>query len=358
MSTTSKTSQNPFQNAQRNSILSLIRRSLEIRVPVSAVVLFLAVFLCVRQQLEHHEQEPYLLSGAVRGLSSKDTSYSSTSETKGLLSVRQMKEQMVLPCNYIHDGYYRRDSNEVLNQVYQSWMELDDNAIPVIVECGGHDGITKSQTLKASRCLHMNTLLIEASPTNYKTLSQARKYDFTVNAALCDGDSVQLYENQDNSGESSISETQARGLAGTNEGVVAVTAKCTSIDHELDKLKSTMPLSQRDKLILLFLVLDVEGHESYAIDGIQKYAPTKAFLELKSQTPANQQKIEQWAHQHHLVGNMCSNEDMCYNFHPLIGEDLEAQPHLKTLLYGARSKVPVHHFQTSKVSPAYMFYGE
>ena len=55
---------------------------------------------------------------------------------------------------------------------------------------GGHDGITKSLTLKSSRCLGVNTLLIEGSPNNYRTLKNTRPYDWTVNAALCDGDFI------------------------------------------------------------------------------------------------------------------------------------------------------------------------
>ena len=80
---------------------------------------------------------------------------------------------MRLPCNYVHDGWYIEDSNEVLNyQVYQSLITMnDDDDIPVMIECGGHDGITKSISLKSSICLNMNTLLIEGSPTNFNAMS-------------------------------------------------------------------------------------------------------------------------------------------------------------------------------------------
>ncbi|MGK3762146.1 MAG: hypothetical protein ACI8RD_014464 [Bacillariaceae sp.] len=46
-------------------------------------------------------------------------------------------------------------------------MQMSDDVIPVLVECGGHDGITKSLTLKASMRLNMNTMLIEGSPFNF-----------------------------------------------------------------------------------------------------------------------------------------------------------------------------------------------
>jgi len=59
---------------------------------------------------------------------------------------------MELPCNYIHDGFYLRDSNVALNEVYMTLVDMieknnstqADKIIPLVVEVGGHDGITKS----------------------------------------------------------------------------------------------------------------------------------------------------------------------------------------------------------------------
>ena len=70
------------------------------------------------------------------------------------------------PCNYAHDGYYFRESNTIMEQVYQTLLELDDDDIPVVIECGGHDGISKTLSLNPSVCFHMNTFLIEANPSN------------------------------------------------------------------------------------------------------------------------------------------------------------------------------------------------
>jgi Methyltransferase FkbM domain len=274
--------------------------------------------------------------------------------TEGLLlTVRQMKERMKLPCNYVHDGYYVSDSNEVLNQVYQSLMELDDDDIPVLVECGGHDGITKSLTLKASVCLAMNTLLIEASPSTYHVLKQTRSHDFTVNAALCNGESVELIEHHSNSGQTSIA--TAETTVEQKRSHTTVTAKCTSIDAELDKLKTTLPEDQRDKLVLAFLVLDVEGHEPYAIDGIQKYRPSKVLMETKMLSETDQEKVKNWASQHNLQGKEYGGNDNSYNFHPRIKEKPK---HLKSLFYGARSTTPEHNYRTSVNSQAYMYYGK
>lgn len=275
------------------------------------------------------------------------TSGLSEVSASGLLTVRQMKERMVLPCNYVHDGFYLKDSNEVLNQVYQSLMELDDDIIPVVIECGGHDGITKSQSLKSSRCLAMNTLLIEASPSNYNILKQTRSYDFTVNAALCSGESVQLVESAVNSGQTHIASEKEKGV---------VSVKCTSIDAEVDKLRDMLPVEQQNKLQLIFLVLDIEGHEAIAIDGIQKYSPQKVFVEMKSKSQPDTEKIGRWAEQHGLTGDYCINsQDVCYNFHPVIKDQPD---HLKSLLYGARTKIPINTYKTSEASQAYMFYGK
>lgn len=270
-----------------------------------------------------------------------------------LRTVGEIKDRMVLPCNYVHDGFYIADSNEILSQVYQSLIHhLDDDVIPVLVEVGGHDGITKSLSLKASRCLSMNTLLIEASPYNYRTLEKARSYDWTVNAALCDGDQVDLVEVDSNSGLNHF-------VGGSNNNPpkeTTVRANCTSVDAEMDKLRALLPVEQQDKLQLAMLVLDVEGSEGKAVNGIQRYRPHKVFMETKHLKMPARKKINAWAQNHNLAGAKCSRQDTCFGFDPLIGE--QTVEFLKALLYGARLKLPQHTHATKKSSEAYMFYGE
>lgn len=308
--------------------------------PLTVFLSFLV--FCLLLHLEHQS-----LRSDVAGSSLSLRPNAGAASASGLLTAGQMKQKMKLPCNYVHDGFYLKDSNEVLNQVYQSLMELDDDAVPVIVECGGHDGISKSLSLKSSTCLAMNTLLIEASPSNYNILKQTRSYDLTVNAALCDGDSVELVENAGNSGGTHVA-------TGEQQGTVSV--RCTSLDAELDKLQDLLPAEQRSKLQLIFLVLDIEGHEIFAIDGIQKYSPQKVFMEVKYKNPTDSEKLQAWARRHALTGENClSSQDKCYNFHPLVKDE---PPHLKALMYGARSEIPEHTYRTSVASKAYMYYGQ
>jgi len=285
------------------------------------------------------------------------------SSAPSLMTARQMKEQMRLPCNYVHDGFYIEDSNEVLNQVYQSLVTMNDDDIPVVVECGGHDGITKSISLKSSICLNMNTLLIEGSPTNFNVLKHARKYDFTVNAALCDGDYVEMVDNSKNSGETHVaSKREEKSLSGSS--TLSSKIKCTSIDNELDKLRDTLPESQRNKLKLIFLVLDVEGHEAVAIKGNKSYKPHKVMMEWKHLGSKDKTIVDDWAKQHGLVvsgndGHRFDNgyipADRRWDYDATM---LEKPEHLKKLFYGARRKHPAATWKTSKVSEAYMFYGQ
>lgn len=277
-----------------------------------------------------------------------------------LLTVREIKERMVLPCNYVHDGYYVTDSNEILNQVHQSLLyHLQDDVIPVVVECGGHDGITKSQTLKVSRCLSMNTLLIEGSPSNYRVLERTRgSYDRTVHAALCEGESTQLVEHQINSGETHVlrGAREAEKLADTTQ---LVTAPCTSVDAELDKLRQSLPRRQQDKLQLIMLVLDIEGHEGTAIDGVQKYTPHKVFMEEKHLSKPDREKVATWAQSHNLKAGCSKRQDTCYNFDPSINDGQQkSSERLQALLYGARLRVPTNTYRTKEASQSYMFYGQ
>lgn len=267
--------------------------------------------------------------------------------TKRLRTVGEMKRMLRLPCNFIHDGLYLGEGNEVLNQVYTTLQQLDDDVVPVVLEAGAHDGITKSISLKCSACLFMNTLLIEASPQNFNVLSKSRPYDRTVNAALCNEDFVMFEENAHNSGESHIGSRGAK-------------VPCTSIDAELDKLKGELPESARGKLQLIFLVLDVEKHEVDALKGLEKHTPTKAMIETIHLPQADTDWIDQWASRHGLSGKRCdeykeiAHTDICYNFDP----DRFAAAHSKDLLYAARKAHPENSYETSKVVKAYHYYGE
>lgn len=160
---------------------------------------------------------------------------------------------------------------------------------------------------------------------------------------------MQLLEKAENSGETHIASAESSPEE-------TVTAKCTSIDAELEKLKATLPAEQQDKLKMIFLVLDIEGYEAFAINGIQKFIPQKAFMETKSLRRPDQHKINRWAAQHNLTGRSTGRrENMCYNFDLKMSETPD---HLKKLLYGARSAIPENSYKTSDASKAYMFYGE
>lgn len=272
-----------------------------------------------------------------------------------LLTVSQMKKRWMLPCNYVHDGFYVGDSNEVLNQVHQSLLQLDDTAIPVLLEVGGHDGITKSLSLKSRVCLHVNTMLIEGSPPNHQVLRQTRSYDRVVHAALCDGENVTMQLHEGNSGQSKVMDAHGgKGLKNT------VTVPCTSLDQELDKLRSLLPVDQQDKLVLLLLILDVEGHEASAVStGLIRNHPQKLLLETKMMSNPHKKIIRQWVTQYQPQlqrRTSCTHNDACYQFDRLIDE----RPHQeqKALLYGARKETPADTYKTSEASKAYYFYGK
>ena len=147
----------------------------------------------------------------------------------------ELKQSVTLPCNYIHDGHYLQESNEMLHQAYQSLMKMDDETIPIMVESGGHDGITKSLSLKVSRCLGMATVLIEASPNNFKVLAKTRPYDFPVNFALGAPDSpdtLPFLENSNNSGENKVVQSSQEKTSST------IAVPCRTLDAILDELVS------------------------------------------------------------------------------------------------------------------------
>jgi len=277
----------------------------------------------------------------------------------GLKTLEEIMNRMELPCDYVHDGLYLKDSNAVLGEVYLALkkmfidserLQLDPSrVVPVIAEIGGHDGITKSISLKSSRCLHTNTLLIEASPSNYAILRQSRAYDTTVNAALCEsgGSFVSINENPVNSGESK--------LVDSNEDLTKATAKipCTTLDDEIEAMRRTLPDSGKEyEMKLVFLVLDVEGNEAMAVKGINKYIPSKAMIEVKMQ---KNNPVGGWATSNSLVGTPCGSNgsDTCYNY----SSDKNAL-FPRNVFYGARKSIPKNTYKTSAVSPAYMYYGE
>merc|ERR1712032_876259 len=104
----------------------------------------------------------------------------------------------------------------------------------------------------------------------------------------------------------------------------------------------------------IFLVLDVEGHEAHAIDGIKRYRPHKVFMEGKHASEEDKKKFAVWAKEHNLDGRSCTHQDLCYNYDKFIGDKPD---HIKSLFYGARNTVPAHDYKTSVASEAYMFYG-
>jgi hypothetical protein len=199
----------------------------------------------------------------------------------------------------------------------------------------------------------MNTLLVEASPTNYQLLRESRAYDYIVHAALCDNTqaTVDIAENAKNSGENKISRVETKRGSDFTTTVTTTNVKCTTIDAELDKLRATLPANKQDKLQLAFLVLDVEGFETIAITGIQKYAPLKAMIETKSQTQAQLGKLSGWAHQHNLQSQDC-RYDTCYNFAPPLSGQARRE-----LFFGSRRYTPENTWMTSTVHEAYNFFG-
>ncbi|KAL3918376.1 MAG: hypothetical protein SGILL_004263 [Bacillariaceae sp.] len=246
------------------------------------------------------------------------------------------------------------------NQIYQSLMTLDDDDIvPVVIEVGAHDGITKSMSLKASMCLQANVLLIEASPANYRVLEQARSYDTTVNAALCSGKYAAMEESDMNSGQSHLLSSGDSSSGDTR----TVNVPCTTLDAELDKLKARLPRRLQSKLRLVFLVLDVEGFEATAMEGLKRYSPEKAYVEWTRVSEKEDKAMMKWAAGHNLHGDYCGplKRDKCFNWDPTLffgNKEKEALPWMRDVFYGARKEVPEHTATTSKVSGSYMFYGQ
>ncbi|KAG7356290.1 methyltransferase FkbM domain containing protein [Nitzschia inconspicua] len=344
--------------------------NIHIHITSKQLILAMGCVIVIARMLHLSSTSPSLRTLSKESTTSNSAKISMSSDVENrstLKTLGEIKRSMTLPCNYVHDGFFIPHSNEITNQVYQTLMELPDDTVPVFIEVGGHDGITKSMSLKVSRCLQVNTMLIEASPTNYRVLEKARSYDITVNAALCEGNYAEMEESADNSGQSKL-----QGSSGKSSSrAKTVRVPCTSIDTELDKLKATLPPQLKSKLKLVFLVLDVEGFEPVAIRGVNKYSPMKAYIEWTRVSDEDDDKMLKWAARHDLKGDFCGplERDMCFNFHPTLfyeefGDETDPSsrtgllPWMKDVFYGARFENPAHTATTSKASKSYMFYGE
>lgn len=290
--------------------------------------------------LEHFVPKPY-----VKSYSRAETN------VKTFQTVGDTRRLMQLPCNYVHDGRYIEESNEVLHQVYQTLTEFEDeDIVPVFIEVGGHDGITKSISLKSSVCLHVNTILIEASRVNYQVLERARPRDTTIHAALCEEGTteIQLAEDRGNTGKSHVTLKGSRNT---------YTVPCTTLDQELDRFAQALPAEYRNKVQLVFLVLDIEGFEVTALKGLSKYHFKKAMIETKQQSRKQLAWLKEYTKTDDAVG--CNyfhlnEQDTCYNFHPEIRKSSVS----KELLYTARSSFVPNNAKTSVASKHYWFYGQ
>jgi FkbM family methyltransferase len=350
---------NRFSSAAENEAamaLPDLKKAARVHIPQDryrmALIAQAVIILFLMLRCQHKEDHPTATAG-VQSLSSKESNAFSAAAngvggaigSLGLKTVAAIKQSAKFPCNYIHDGFYLKESNELLHQVYQTVFEdLDVDQIPVVIEVGGHDGITKSLSLKASTCLGVNTMLIEASPKNYGILSKSRAYDRTINAALCEVGFVEIQDMELNSGQTKVLETKDGGSGSSK-------VRCTSIDQELDVLKDSLPKQYQDKLVLAFLVLDVEGHEAIAMRGIEKYSPNKMMVEVDKFLPEEKLLLAKFEKRHRLVGKDCSYADVCYNF-------TETGNYSPAVFYAARKNIPENTHVTAKVTSAYYFYGQ
>ena len=210
-----------------------------------------------------------------------------------------------------------------------------------MIEAGGHDGITKSTSLLSSICLNINILMVEASSINYNVLKKSRPYDTTINAALCTEDFVYMQSSNVNSGENQVSNKQQ------GEKVA-----CTSFDKELHKIESQLGPGQNLKLIMM--VLDIEGHEIQALEGLKDFKPMKADIETKFGRAAKKEFYEKWeVDMGFRTKRKNSQNDSMFGF-----TDVSKYKQSHEILYGARISVPRTDYRTSVVSPSYKFYGD
>ena len=71
------------------------------------------------------------------------------------LAAAEIKQQMVLPCNYMPDGFYMKEQQEIFPaELCHHDGGLGGHRVPILIEAGGHDGITNSTSLMSSICLN------------------------------------------------------------------------------------------------------------------------------------------------------------------------------------------------------------
>lgn len=364
--------------AKKNSIKGILSRKISISISLYQIFLLLLLCLICRSILSSSStsvMNDVVHRGKVEAVTSTEANeYTKCLENRykidsnnegtainrhptcrGLKTLSEIMNTMELPCNYVHDGFYLKDSNVVLNEIYLTLVDMfdkknstqADKLIPLVVEVGGHDGITKSISLKASQCLKANTLLVEASPLNYNILKKSRAYDSTVNAALCEDDYANLVDNPMNSGETKTFDKTHQQKQQTTR------VPCTTLDDEIDHMKISLPLEY--EIVLIFLVLDIEGNEPTAIKGMNKYIPKKAMIETKH-AGEGPNPVEEWAKKYNLIGKDCGSDE-CFNFTPGSFSSDEDYWHPR-VFYGARKSIPTNTYKTSEQSKSYMHYGK
>jgi len=158
----------------------------------------------------------------------------------------------------------------------------------------------------------VNTLLIEASPTNYGVLRQARgAYDWTVHAAP-------------------VRRRIHRG--GGERDQFGRNAHCATFGP-----RRRRPNGGRHR--------DGQVHDHRRRIGQAGRCVT----------------IGTWASRNNLKARGCgpNRDDTCYNFGPLLGQlQQRSQEYLRALLYGARAQPMKHSVRTNIASQSYMFYGQ
>jgi hypothetical protein len=166
---------------------------------------------------------------------------------------------------------------------------------------------------------------------------------------------VLLQDNPQNSGTSRLAVSQQLWQKATAQ------VPCTTLDMELDAMMLLLsPDQTTSKLHLIFLVLDVEGHEPVAIQGLTKHTPQKVMMETKQLSSTDQDAVREWATTRHNLrtGRVCG-DGTCYNFGKRRSGQTSNKQKQQLLLYGARHSVPADTYKTSKAaSQAYMYYGE
>ena len=168
--------------AKKNSIKDILSRKISISL---YQILFLLLIICLicrgillssTSAMNDVVQSKVETNASITGANSTHTKYNKCLENRyktmdsnnegiainrhptcrGFKTLSEMMNTMELPCNYIHDGFYLRDSNVALNEIYLTLVDMiekynstqAEKIIPLVVEVGGHDGITKSISLR------------------------------------------------------------------------------------------------------------------------------------------------------------------------------------------------------------------